>query len=134
MMTGLVVLKMVLMPSRHRFPSLANSGPRWSIMGVSMARKMRSGRGVGPGICKKWRPTGREEFLDIGHPWAGGLRLAERSTAESATCRHQLRMRQSVKSNLNRSVSMGHIGWRIAGALRSLPPNSVELTGVKLHE
>src|SRR5262245_62614190 len=66
MMTGLVVLKMVLMPSRHFFASRANSGPRWSIMGVSIARRTRSGSGVGPGMCKKCRPTGREEFLAIG--------------------------------------------------------------------
>src|SRR5215475_14104758 len=67
MMTGLVVLKMVLMPSRHFFASRANSGPRWSIMGVSIARSTRSGSGVGPGMCKKCRPTGREEFLAIGN-------------------------------------------------------------------
>src|SRR5207253_5355223 len=66
MMTGLAVLKMVLMPSRHRLASLANSGPRWSMIGVSIARSTRSGSGVGPGICRKWRPTGREEFFDIG--------------------------------------------------------------------
>ena len=66
MITGLVVLKMVLMPSRQRLASLANSGPRWSMIGVSIARSTRSGSGVGPGICRKWRPTGREEFFDIG--------------------------------------------------------------------
>src|ERR1700693_4058703 len=65
MITGLVVLKMVLMPSRHFLVSLANSGPRWSMMGVSIARNTRSGSGVGPGMCRKWRPTGREEFLVI---------------------------------------------------------------------
>ena len=64
-MTGLVVLKMVLMPSSARLASLENSGPRWSMMGVSMARRMRSGRGVGPGICRKWRPAVRDEFLDM---------------------------------------------------------------------
>src|SRR6266481_268702 len=65
MMTGLVVLKMVLTPSRHFLASLANSGPRWSMIGVSIARSTRSGSAVGPGICRKWRPTGREEFFDI---------------------------------------------------------------------
>src|SRR6266436_10111675 len=65
MMTGLAVLKMALMPSRHRLASLANSGPRWSMIGVSIARNTRSGSGVGPGMCRKWRPTGREEFLVI---------------------------------------------------------------------
>src|SRR4029079_8541775 len=66
MITGLVVLKMVLMPSRQRLASLANSGPRWSMIGVSIARSTRSGSGVGPGICKKWRPTERAEFWAIG--------------------------------------------------------------------
>src|SRR4051794_18665454 len=70
MITGLVVLKMVLTPSRHRLASFANSGPRWSMIGVSIARSTRSGRDVGPGICKKWRPTGREEFLVISLPRA----------------------------------------------------------------
>src|SRR5882762_8097965 len=65
MMTGLVVLKMVLMPSRQRRASLANSGPRLSMIGRSMARRMRSGSGVGPGMCRKWRPGMREEFFDM---------------------------------------------------------------------
>src|SRR6266446_4914442 len=65
MTTGLVVLKMVLMPSRQRRPSRANSGPRWSMIGVSMARRMRSGSGVGPGIWRKWRPAVRDEFFDM---------------------------------------------------------------------
>src|ERR1700693_2167429 len=65
MMTGLVVLKMVLMPSRQRRASLENSGPRWSMIGVSMARRMRSGRGVGPGMCRACRPGVRDEFFDM---------------------------------------------------------------------
>src|SRR6476659_1644600 len=68
MMTGLVVLKMVLMPSRHFFASRANSGPRWSMIGVSIARRTRSGSGEGPGMWRKCRPTVREEFLAIGSP------------------------------------------------------------------
>src|ERR671914_268531 len=66
MMTGLAVLKILLMPSRQRLASLANSGPRWSMIGVSIARSTRSGSGVGPGICRKCRPIGREEFFAIG--------------------------------------------------------------------
>ncbi len=50
MMTGFAVLKIVLMPSSTRRTSLANSGPRWSMIGMSMARMTRSGMGVGPGI------------------------------------------------------------------------------------
>src|SRR5215471_7088008 len=65
MMTGFEVLKMVLMPSSARFASLENSGPRWSMIGVSIARRMRSGSGLGPGICRKWRPALRAEFFDI---------------------------------------------------------------------
>src|ERR1700680_3124573 len=66
MTPGLAVLKMVLMPSSTRLASAANSGPRWSMMGVSIARRMRSGSGVGPGICRKWRPATREEFFAMG--------------------------------------------------------------------
>src|SRR5262249_6451163 len=51
--------------SRQRRASLANSGPRWSMIGVSMARRTRSGSGVGPGIWRKWRPGVRDEFLDM---------------------------------------------------------------------
>jgi len=35
------------------------------MIGVSIARSTRSGSGVGPGMCRKWRPTGRDEFFDI---------------------------------------------------------------------
>src|ERR1700733_14660780 len=65
MMTGLVVLKIVLTPSRQRLPSLANSGPRWSMSGGSIARSTRTGSGVGPGICRKSRPAARETFCGI---------------------------------------------------------------------
>src|SRR5689334_21074826 len=85
MMTGLVVLKIVLMPSRTRLASLANSGPRWSMIGVSMARRMRSGTGDGPGIWRKWRPATRDEFWAIGSPF---LKTAQ-------ACRLEHRMQQS---------------------------------------
>src|SRR4029077_12912815 len=65
MMTGLVVLKMVLMLSRQRLASLANSGPRWSMIGVSIARSTRSGSGVGPGIWRKCRAAEREVYCGI---------------------------------------------------------------------
>ena len=64
MKTGLEVLKMVLMPESTLSPSALNSGPRWSITGMSMARRMRSGTGVGPGICRKCRPA-RRGALDM---------------------------------------------------------------------
>src|SRR5882762_8912935 len=85
MMTGLVVLKMLLIPSRQRRDQEHfQDGPRWSMIGVSMARKTRSGSGVGPGICRKWRPGRREEFFDIGVPsilvqFAGRQGVAGRS-------------------------------------------------------
>src|SRR3546814_1967272 len=34
--------------------------------GMSMARRMRSGTGVGPGICRKWRPAVRAALLTMG--------------------------------------------------------------------
>src|ERR1700722_15572954 len=81
MMTGLAVLKMVLTPSSARLASFANSGPRWSMIGVSMARRTRSGTGVGPGICRKWRPALRDEFLDMAfiQPVQGTLNGNERN-------------------------------------------------------
>src|SRR5262249_4010667 len=104
MMTGLAVLKIVLMPSRHRRVRRKNSGPRWSMIGVSMARRMRSGSGEGPGMCRKWRPAVREEFLAIGRSLIkasgfGGEIAAGRRVVPGAGCvgRHQGRIRDSVK-------------------------------------
>ena len=53
------VLKMSRRPSSTRLPSRPNSGPRWSIVGRSIARRIRSGTLVGPGICRKCRPECR---------------------------------------------------------------------------
>ena len=49
------------MPASTSLPSVPNSGPRWSIVGKSIARSTRSGTLVGPGICRKWRPARRWE-------------------------------------------------------------------------
>src|SRR6266568_914824 len=75
------------------------------MIGVSIARRIRSGNGDGPGMCRKWRPMAREEFLDIcSSPWAifrgfvDGCRAASFSTGRAA-CRHEGRMRQSVKAS-----------------------------------
>src|SRR6478752_1436329 len=46
------------MPFSTRRPNTPNSGPRWSIVGRLIARRIRSGTGLGPGICRKWRPVG----------------------------------------------------------------------------
>ena len=53
------VLKMSRRPDSTRLPSRPNSGPRWSIVGRSIARRIRSGTLVGPGICRKCRPECR---------------------------------------------------------------------------
>src|SRR3954465_2509115 len=52
-----VVWKTRRIPANTDFPRAANSGPRWSIVGKSMARRTRSGTLVGPGIWRKWRPA-----------------------------------------------------------------------------
>ena len=56
MITGPEVLKIFWQPTSTALPSSANCALRWSITGMSMARSTRSGTGLGPGICKKWRP------------------------------------------------------------------------------
>jgi hypothetical protein len=56
-MTGCVVRKMRCMPASTAWPRTANSGPRWSRVGMSMARSTRSGTLVGPGICRKCLPV-----------------------------------------------------------------------------
>src|SRR5690242_13625832 len=58
MMTGLFVWKMRFTPSSTSLPRAWNSGPRWSMVGRSIARKTRSGTLVGPGIWRKCRPAG----------------------------------------------------------------------------
>ena len=46
-------------------PSCWNSGPRWSMVALSIARSTRSGTLVGPGICRKWRPALRRRHWGI---------------------------------------------------------------------
>src|ERR687891_1996929 len=43
-------------PARHSFTSAPNFGPRWSMIGCAIARVMRSGTSVGPGIERNGRP------------------------------------------------------------------------------
>jgi hypothetical protein len=56
MITGPAVPKIFWQPPNTVLASSANWALRWSITGMSMARSTRSGTGLGPGICKKWRP------------------------------------------------------------------------------
>src|SRR5436190_1160285 len=48
--------------SFSRASILAGSAP------LRQSDAMRSGTGVGPGICRKWRPALREEFWDMEKP------------------------------------------------------------------
>src|SRR6266850_7219608 len=43
-------------PFRQSRTSASKRGPRWSMMGCAIARTMRSGTSVGPGICRNGRP------------------------------------------------------------------------------
>jgi hypothetical protein len=45
------------------------------MIGLSIARMTRSGSGLGPGICRKWRPTGRVEFWAIDGSYGGWIVL-----------------------------------------------------------
>src|SRR5215467_11004276 len=56
MITGCLVRNIRCMPAITAKPISANSGPRWSMVGMSMARSTRSGTLVGPGICRKCLP------------------------------------------------------------------------------
>src|SRR5437868_4226348 len=69
------------MPATTSWPSAANSGPRWSIVGIAMACNTRSGTLVGPGICKKWRPVCPAAVFFI---TAGSLLLDTRVWARNA--------------------------------------------------
>ena len=57
MITGCLVRNTRWMAASTSRPSSANSGPRWSMVGMSMARSTRSGTLVGPGICRKCLPV-----------------------------------------------------------------------------
>jgi hypothetical protein len=75
------------------------------MIGALMARTTRSGTAVGPGICKKWRPACREEFVLIGigfrleeDPEAAGVDVIYEGSMPGAAGRHELRMRKPVKA------------------------------------
>src|SRR5262249_42121033 len=57
MMTGCLVRNTRCIDAITAKPISANSGPRWSMVGISMARSTRSGTLVGPGICRKCLPV-----------------------------------------------------------------------------
>src|SRR6266850_4052505 len=57
MITGCLVRNTRCMAASTAWPISANSGPRWSMVGISMARSTRSGTLVGPGICRKCLPV-----------------------------------------------------------------------------
>src|SRR6476646_405066 len=101
------------------------------MIGVSIARSTRSGSAVGPGIWRKWRPTGREEFFDIASPYAGSvLEMARRpaATSDVGICRHEGRMRESVKPLLHALLHalrcMPFAKRLVAHAVHSLPASS----------
>src|SRR5882757_3550300 len=56
MITGCLVRNTRWIDASTAWPSSANSGPRWSMVGMSIARSTRSGTLVGPGICRKCLP------------------------------------------------------------------------------
>ena len=56
MKTSFSVRKTRFIPSRSRGTSSANSGPRWSMVALDIARSTRAGVLVGPGSWRKWRP------------------------------------------------------------------------------
>src|SRR5437660_12402890 len=78
------------------------------MVGISIARKTRSGTGVGPGICRKWRPAVRDEFF--------GMELPLRRCA----CRHQGRMRYAVKPIWDASGKQGMTAQMTPGLERRL--------------
>ena len=51
-------LEDLLDAGEHLPAERAELRPRWSMVGWLIARRMRSGTGLGPGICRKWRPAG----------------------------------------------------------------------------
>src|SRR5882724_7202371 len=57
MITGCLVRNTRCMAPRTAWPISANSAPRWSMVGMSIARSTRSGTLVGPGICRKCLPV-----------------------------------------------------------------------------
>src|SRR6266850_1551832 len=114
MITGPAHLKIVLMPSSTRRPSLPNSGPRWSMTGMSIARRMRSGTGVGPGICRKWRPAVREEFFDMEGTWSLRGRLR--------TIQHR-----DVSMDYARFVSMTKLSEQAIAKIREMPEDDQDL-------
>src|SRR6187401_1407789 len=124
MTTGDVVWKTVFSPWSTSWPSSANSGPRWSIVGAAIARRMRSGVLVGPGICRKWRPR-----RVIGHILsrinhcritAPPMNLAVISVSALA-----LAVVISCVSRLNVGVLSVAMAWVVGVYIGGLPVNTV---------
>src|SRR5712671_1751246 len=57
MITGSLARKTRCIAAITAKPISANSAPRWSMVGMSIARSTRSGTLVGPGICRKCLPV-----------------------------------------------------------------------------
>src|SRR5919198_461521 len=76
------------------------------MIGVSIARSTRSGSGVGPGICRKWRPTGRHDVFDALLPAHDGCGLG-RSIARLDKTRT---MAQTVVPGLERRLKAHLLG------------------------
>ncbi len=112
MMTGCSVLKMVRRPDRMRLASAWNFGPRWSMVGRSMARRMRSGTFVGPGICRKCRPA----LYAIAHPPCGAAGAACAHLPATFFCDHNLNYEFKTESRGTRcafsAVGAGSGGGR----------------------
>src|ERR1700747_2011910 len=81
------------MPATISCPSAANSGPRWSIVGIAIACNTRSGTLVGPGISRKWRPgwAGAVFFIAAGFLLFGWPSVGAKSDADKACDRALLR-------------------------------------------
>src|SRR6185437_4263558 len=90
--TAPLVRKIRLMPAMADLASSANSGPRWSMVGRSMARRIRSGTLVGPGICRKCLPV-RELITRVS--CGGGANLPGRPRLSKAAA-HALRARSAA--------------------------------------
>src|SRR6516162_2787670 len=94
------------MPATISCPRSANSGPRWSIVGIAIARSTRSGTLVGPGIWRKCRPLWYVIAMSFPRGAAAKVQGAELAAALRRVVGEQVRFDSYTRHLFSRDASM----------------------------
>src|SRR5215207_6453632 len=115
MITGCLVRNTRCMAASTAWPTSANSGPRWSMVGMSIARSTRSGTLVGPGICRKCLPVCTVMGVLPGLALASCLGVSSRSNITIwRACRPPDAARQCIRSRAGAARRRAGASCRLA--------------------